>query len=311
MSNQPTADRHPTGLARWIRVTRAPFLTASLVPVLVGTSWALRGAEIAWPLLIPTLLGALALHVSANCFNDYFDHTSGADAENDAYFEGLTGGSRTIQRGIVSPGQMYAAATIAAGVAVVCGAILAAARGWGIVAFGAVGLATGYAYTAPPFRLVARHGIGELVIGLDFGPLIVAGTVFALTGELAWVDFLVGLPIGLLTAAILWINEFPDTPADAAVGKNHLVATLGRRTARWGYVVLLAGAFATVGAAVVADLLPPLALLFFAGSPLAIYAARIALRHFDNPRLERACRSTIQLHLVAGLGLAVGLLLAG
>jgi 1,4-dihydroxy-2-naphthoate octaprenyltransferase len=311
MSNQSTADPTPTGIAKWARVTRAPFLSATLVPILAGAVWAYLRGDVAWDLLAPTIVGAAALHVAANCFNDYFDWKSGADAENDSFFEGLTGGSRTIQRDVVTPDQMYTAAVVAAGVAVVCGVVLIAARGWGIAAFGLFGLATGYAYTAPPLRLVARHGLGELVIALDFGPLIVGGTTFTLTGKLMWTDLLIGVPLGLLTAAILWANEFPDTPADAAVGKHHLVATLGRETARWGYIGLVVGAFGTVALGVGLGTLPVGALLFFVALPLAVRASWVMIEHFDDPELETACRTTIQMHLVAGLGLIAGLLFIG
>jgi 1,4-dihydroxy-2-naphthoate octaprenyltransferase len=307
-SSNKTASR-PSGLAKWARVTRAPFLTATLVPVAIGLVWSMQRGSVDWFLLPAVAVGAIALHVAANCFNDYFDWKSGADEINEDFVEGVTGGSRALQRDRGDPDTMYRTAAIASLVATGCGVALLVTRGWGIVAFGLVGLATAYFYTAPPLRLVARRGLGELVVGLNFGPLMVAGASFALTGTFRATDLVVGLPIGLLTTAILWVNEFPDADADAEVDKNHLVVTLGRSTARWGYVALLIAAFGTVAATVFTGVLPREALLFGLGLPLAFRAGHLVVSH-DDEQLASACRTTIQLHLVAGLGLVGGLLWA-
>ena len=180
-------------------------------------------------------------------------------------------------------------------------------RGPELLLFGLVGIFSAIFYTAPPLRLAARKGLGELFVGLNFGPLMVAGTVYALTGTLTWLDVALGLPIGLLTTAILWVNEFPDAPSDAKVGKNHLVVVLGKERARWGYALLLVASFAILGALVALGKIPLLALLFLGGIPLAVIAARIVFRHFQDRALAKACATTIQLHLVAGLLLAIGL----
>src|SRR5207248_4804707 len=85
----------------------------------------------------------------------------------------------------------------------------------GVLAFGAAGAFAALFYTAPPIRLAARRGAGELFVGLCFGPLMTAGAIYALTRELSPMSFLVGVPAGLLTTAILWVNEFPDAASDA------------------------------------------------------------------------------------------------
>ena len=111
------------------------------------------------------------------------------------------------------------------------------------------GLFLGYFYTAPPLRLVARKGLGELTIFLTFGPLITIGTAFAIfNGDLNSTEHLInclyiGIPMGLLTTNILLINEFPDMESDQKTHKNHLVVTLGKKAGRWGYLVLLIFAF--------------------------------------------------------------------
>ena len=92
----------------------------------------------------------------------------------------------------------------------------------GLLIYGLIGSAGGLFYTAPPFRFSSRKGLGELSIGLLFGPIMTMGVVYALTGIHSLEAFYIGIPLGLLTTAILWVNQFPDTPSDIASGKIHL-----------------------------------------------------------------------------------------
>jgi 1,4-dihydroxy-2-naphthoate octaprenyltransferase len=145
---------------------------------------------------------------------------------------------------------------------------------------------------------------------LNFGPFATAGTVYALTGSVTLADFLIGLPIGLLTTAILWINQFPDEASDRETGKINLVVLLGKKRARWGYLLLLAAAFGVLLYWLAIGVLPWGTLLILASIPLAIYAGRIAVRDYDQRSLIRANAATIQLHLAYGLLLVVGLLVS-
>ncbi len=176
--------------------------------------------------------------------------------------------------------------------------------------FGLVGAFSGYFYTAPPLRLVARKGVGELLIGLNFGPMITAGTVMALTGSVTWQDFVIGLPVGLLTTAIIWINQFPDEVADRISGKHNLVVVLGKKQARWGYVTLLAAAFGLGIAGVLIGLFPPGTLAMLGALPLAFSAGRILFQHYADRELVTANAKTINLQLAAGLLTALGILIS-
>ena len=127
---------------------------------------------------------------------------------------------------------------------------------------GVIGLFLGYFYTAKPIRLVSRRGLGEIAIFLAFGPLLTLGSLFAIstsTIELFSVDFYnaiyLGIPLGLLTTNILYINQFPDANSDSKTGKNHLVVTLGKKIARWGYLIILLGAFLAEVAVFIAKML--------------------------------------------------------
>ena len=110
-----------------------------------------------------------------------------------------------------------------------------------------IGVLVGYFYTAKPVRLSSRYGLGELSIFLSFGPLLTLGTGFAIANETIQIfstEFynliLLGVPIGLLTTNILFINQYPDYSSDKKVGKNHLVVLLGKKLSRWIYAINLA-----------------------------------------------------------------------
>ena len=203
---------------------------------------------------------------------------------------------------------LFAVASIALLISTGLGLLLTYISGPGVLLFGLVGVFSAYFYTAPPLRLAARRGLGELFVGLNFGPLAVAGTVYALTGQVGLVEFLVGLPIGLLTTAILWINQFPDEDSDRAAGKYNLVVVLGGQQARWGYLALLAVAFGLVFYGALAGFFPVGVVLTLLVLPVAVYTSRVLLREYDQRSLVRANSATIQLHLLAGLLMTIGTL---
>ncbi len=298
-----------TRFFRWLVITRAPFLTAMIIPVLIGAAWvAAQGAPFAWGRFALALLAGILLHIAANTFNDYFDWTSGTDPANNAYFLPYSGGSRSIELGLISEEALRRLASGALAGSALIGLWLTALSGPGILLFGLVGALSAYFYTAPPLRLAARRGLGELLVGLNFGPLATAGTVYAMTGRVAAVDFLIGVPIGLLVIAILWINQFPDEESDRATGKHNLVVVLGKERARWGYLALLVGAFVLTLYWTASGVFPVGAALILGGLPLAVQAVRVTLRHYADRSLVQANAATIQLHMLAGVLMTIGLL---
>lgn len=300
-----------TRIFGWLVVTRAPFLTATLLPILFAGALVAATTEgpFPWLAFLLAMFGGIALHIAANTFNDYFDWKSGADEANADYFLPYSGGSRSIELGLITPKGLLAIGWGSVLFATALGVALVSMAGTGILWFGVAGAAAAYFYTAPPLRLVARKGMGELLIGLCFGPLMVGGTVYALTGAVGWPAFAAGIPLGLLTSAILWINEFPDAPSDAATGKNTLVVVLGKRNARWGYVALLIGAFLSIAALGATGYVPVGALLALLALPLAVYAIRILMKHYETRELVKANEGTIYLQALVGVLLALGCLI--
>lgn len=296
-------------IARFADAARAPFLAATLVPVLLGTAvaWSHGDFHAGWFGL--ALLGALLVHVGTNTANDYFDHRSGADAEGaPATF---TGGGRAIRSGSASPAALGWIAVATFALATALGVVLAWQRGWQLLWLGVGGLALAVFYTTPPLNLASR-GLGELAVALGFGPCMVLGAYFVQTQRFDLEPLVASVPLAALIAAVLYVNEFPDHRADARAGKRTLVVRLGVDAARWGYYGLVAVAFLAILAGVAWRLLPPPALLALLTLPLAAGAVRAFARGWRDPaRLGPVTARTVFLHLGSGALLAAGYVLAG
>ena len=296
----------------WMVIMRLPFLTATIVPILLGAAIASRYVSIDWIYFILTMLGGFFLHIGTNTSNDYFDHTSGTDEANYNYMVPFSGGSRSIQMGLISAkGMLYLSiATFAIGGLI--GIPLINKAGINILYLGFIGFLSGLFYTAPPFRFASRKGLGELLIGLNFGPLMAAGSFLVQTsGDTAYLNdaILAGIPIGLLVAAIVYVNQFPDHDGDKATGKNNLVVVFGPEKARVGYVFLVIGAFISIIALVMAkpETFPMLSLISLITSFYSIYTIKTLYKHYDNRLLQPANAGTIGLHFLTGVFFCAGI----
>ena len=300
----------PSKWALFLNATRAPFLTATVVPVLLGTAIAYKDGSLNLGLFFLTLLGAILFHLATNVMNDYHDHTGGADEANFTPTP-FGGGSRVIQRGLMEPEKVrnLALGFYAGGIAV--GLLLAALAGWQLLLFGVVGILLSYLYTAPPFRLSYR-GLGELSVGIGFGPVMVMGAYWIQTRQWSNEAFLASLSVGLLIAAVLYINEFPDRIWDLRAGKRTLLTRLSIPAAVSGYIALIAAAYLIVVAGVILQILPWPTLLALATIPMAWKAVQGLRQNHSYPyRLIPANANTIFAHLYTGLLLFSGYVVAG
>ncbi len=300
------------GITVWLKELRAEFLTASIIPVILATSVVRYEAGAVDPLLFAlTLVGVVFLHIGANTANDYFDHLSGNDIINVNYVRPFTGGSRLIQKGLISPRSVIATAIFFFAAALIIGIVLTVIRGPVVIVLGLAGILFGFFYTAPPLNFASR-GLGELIVGLSFGLLIVVGTYYVQTGTVSTGCIVASLPPTFLVIAIILINEFQDSNADARVGRRTLVVRTGTRkaVALYGTITLLSYVAIVVG--VVTDLLPPLTLIALATAPLAIKAISTARSFHASPKeLAPANGITILVHLSCGLLMAIGYFIAG
>lgn len=309
--------RWTTKLVKALAITRMPFLSAVLMPAFIGGAFAYHyvldnpGTAFSWGLFLWAVLGVALLHLGSNVMNDYFDVKDGTDGANNNYFLQFSGGSRAIELGLITLGQTKKLGLLLLAASGLIGAYLAWATGWPALMIGLAGLAIGYLYTAPPVRLVARRGLGELGIALAFGPLVTLGIVYVATLQLVPMAFWIGLPAGLLTANILLINEFPDAESDALTGKNHLVVTFGKEKSTYIYLgILLAAAGLTLGLSFAlpgGNLWLALVAVLILASGLAIF--RHIRMHYEDRSLVLSNKRTIALSALGGLFTAIALML--
>ncbi len=289
-----------------LRSTRLPFLTATIVPVVLGIAIAAsHGAFDLWAAAL-TVIGAAFVQLGLNVANDVFDSVQGADDANITPTQ-FSGGSRVIQYGLVSLRQMATLATVFYVLAGLIGLVLLATRGsTALLVIGVVGFIVSLGYTAPPLKFVYR-GLGEIAVAVGFGPLMLLGAYVVQTGgALAWEPFVASIPIALLVALILYVNEIPDRRGDAHAGKRTLPVRFSPRAIVTGYNVAAAAAYVAVVAGVVLGILPVPALLMLLTIPLARQVSAGLMPNYDNPYgLMAFMGVNVRLHLFAGVLLLV------
>jgi 1,4-dihydroxy-2-naphthoate octaprenyltransferase len=286
------------------RILRAPFFVATATQTLVGAAVAWNEGTFHLGYFLLAVLGVVLANAGTNTANDYFDHLYGDD-EGNRELTPFSGGSRVIQEGSVSPRGMLSLALLFYSLVVVVGLYLTWARGWGVLAFGLVGVVLSFLYNAK--IAYWGRGLGELVTGILAGPVIICGAYYVqaqrVTPEIVWVS----LPVGLLVSLILYINEFPDYAADKAAGKRTIVVMLGRRRAMPGYIAIIVGVYLSILLGVLTGLLPWPTLLAFLSLPLAYKGVQGVRRFYDETlKLVPTCAVTIQTHMATALLFTLG-----
>ena len=292
-----------------LRTTRLPFLSATIVPVVLGVAIAARQGSFDLLTAILTVIGASFVQLGLNVANDVFDTAQGADDANVTPTK-FSGGSRVIQYGLVSFRQMAGLATIFYMAGGLIGLLLLALRGSpALLVVGVVGFIVSIGYTAPPLKFVYR-GLGEIAVALGFGPLMLLGAYVVQTrGALSWEPVVASLPIALLVALILYVNEIPDRRGDARAGKRTLPVRLTKPTVIAGYRLAAIAAYVILVVGVVIGLLPVTVLLALLTIPLALQVSRGLEPNYDNPYgLMAVMGVNIKVHLYAGLLLLAGYL---
>ncbi|RME32704.1 MAG: 1,4-dihydroxy-2-naphthoate octaprenyltransferase [Gammaproteobacteria bacterium] len=302
---EPRPEDFSSPLLACMRAPRPRFLLAAVVPMLVGLGWVVHnGHELDLPAAIGTLLAGVLMNAAINLYNDYQDDLNGTDRRNEERVYPFTGGSRFIQNGILGRGQVLALAVTLFLTTIALGLWLSTYAGPGLIGLGLFGLLLGWGYSAPPLRFNSR-GLGELAVFTGFG-LLPSGAWLVQCGQWSKDLLLVSLPIGLLCALLLYVNQFPDRRADLGAGKLTLVARLGPTRARWGYPLLAGAALLLHLLLVASGRLPLPGLIALLPAPLFLYAARCLFRHADEPvKLTPALAMTIVAVLGYGLLLSI------
>ena len=295
----------------WLAEMRAPFFTASFVPVIL---WAVMAwhENHSFDLLgfILTMIGVLALHTATNTLNDYFDYRSGNDLINQEANRPFDGGSPFIVNGRLRAESVYRFGVGALMLGIGIGLFLSWMKGWLIIPLGLVGVGSAYFYVEPRVKLASR-GLGEFLTGFCFGPLVVIGTYYVQVQSISLGAMMAGIPVGILITNVLFINQFPDREADLAVGKNHWVVRLGKKKAVKVYVLLVSAVYLSVAFGVFMKILPVFSLITFGTIPISLKGVMVALREYENsPKLKPAQALTILSHASTGLLLSLSFYLS-
>lgn len=288
----------------WLRAVRAPFFTASIIPVVFAAVYALwlHPAVISWLLIPIFLLCAVLLHAAANLTNDYYDYIGGIDTKDSS------GSSGILTHGLMEPADILRGSYIAYAAGIILGLILVVIRGMPLLLMGLAGALGGYAYTAKPFDLKYK-GFGDIMVFILMGPLLVISAYYAFTGFITARALIVSIPIGCLVAAILHANNIRDMVSDKKAGIATLALKMGRRGAAIEYEALVITAYSGVLLMAAVGLLPMTALTVILSLPYAYKNIKIVhLSGKDNPGdIARIDVRTAQLHLIFGILLILSL----
>ncbi len=292
-----------TGVRIWIAAARVRTLPAAVAPVLVGTSLAGYAGVFHALRFAAALVGAIFIQVGTNLSNDYSDARRGADTED------RLGPVRVTAGGLVPPNRVLIATYISFAVAVAAGAYLIAVAGWQLLLVGGASILAGVLYTGGP-RPYGYEGLGELFVFLFFGIVAVAGSFFVQVRHLHWEAFALAVPVGLLAAAILIVNNVRDIDTDRRAGKRTLAVRLGRDRTRTLFALVVSLAYALAPVTWWFGPLSAWLLLPWLTVPLAARLVREVRTHTDGPSLNQMLARTGQLQLAFCVLLAAGLLLS-
>ena len=283
----------------WVMAARPRTLWAAVAPVLVGSGASVGDGVFRLDAFLVTLLCALALQVAANFANDASDARRGADPET------RIGPTRVVAAGLLPARRVWWGVAVMFGIAALCGFYIAAITTWAVLVVGALAPAATVIYTGGPSPYGYR-GMGEVSVFLFFGLVATVGSRFAHDGTLPLESWLLAVPVGFTASAILVANNIRDIDTDAEVGKRTMAVILGRDRARILFVALVAGAFGLVAIWSILGLAPRWTAVALLAAPLAVPLIRTVRSASDGPALIRVLEGTARLHLLVGVGLALG-----
>jgi len=283
---------------QWLAASRPRTLSAAIAPVAVGIAVARTTGTLSWWRALLCLVVSLAVQIGTNFSNDYSDGRRGTDDRR-------VGPTRLVASGLASEKRVLAAALGAFAVAGVAGLVLAVVVSPWLLVVGAASMTAGWYYTGGrhPYGYAA---MGEVFVFIFFGLVAVAGTVYASSGHLPALGLVAAVPVGLVTVALLVVNNLRDIPTDAVAGKHTLAVHLGEHRTRLLYLVCIAGGFVTV--APVALHRPAAVLALVAIVPAAVPVRRV-LGRAEGRELISALGQTGGLQLVFSALLAIGIAL--
>jgi len=288
----------------WLNAARPRTLPAAIAPVLVGTAAAVFAVDDLPRLggFLAALVASILIQIGTNLANDYSDARRGADSAD------RLGPVRVTSAGLITPRRVLTATWIAFGLAALLGIYLAWLAGWIILVVGIVSIAAGFLYTGGP-KPYGYAGLGEVFVFLFFGLVSVNGSYYVQLEKLDWLPFGLSVAVGLLSTAILVVNNVRDIDSDRRANKNTLAVRMGRDRTRRLYVTLVLGAFFVLALTVVLNDGPWLALLGLLAIPMARDPIAAVTGRTDGPSLNKALAGTGAVLGITSLLTAIGLVL--
>jgi 1,4-dihydroxy-2-naphthoate octaprenyltransferase len=283
----------------WLLASRPKTLWAGIAPVLMGSAMSFADDLFHWPSALAALLCAVLIQIGTNYANDYFDFVHGADTTE------RLGPTRATQAGLVKPETMKKAFITTFALAFVIGLYLIWRGGWPILAIGLLSILFGILYTGGPYPL-GYNGLGDIFVLIFFGPVAVAGTYYVQALQINYIILLAGLAPGLISVALLTVNNLRDIHTDRTSGKRTLAVRFGANFARIEYLLCI----------VVACLLP-ITLSFLNGGNyysiitigvllFAVPAIRTVFRESGSPVLNEVLARTGKMLLIYSILFSIG-----
>lgn len=289
---QTTAE--PRHLSIWWRLLRPHTLTASIIPVLVGTALALLNGRINISLFASMLLASMIIQSAANMFNEYYDFKKGLDTA-----ESVGIGGAIVRYG-VREGTVFNLAVSLCIIALLLGTYICLRSNWWLAPIGLVCIGVGYLYTGGPYP-IAYTPLGEIVAGFFMGFVIIMISFFIQTGIITMQSIVMSVPVSILIGAILLANNIRDLEGDRAKGRHTLAVLLDKINAIRLLQAMLAFSYLFVIAVVYLRLMTPWLLLVLLSLPKAIRAARGFSGKSTPSQMMPAMQATAQCNTQFGL----------
>ena len=300
--SQKTPEKESMGRILW-QLTRPHTLTASFVPVLLGTVLAMFYVKVDFLLFLAMLFSCLWIQIATNLFNEYYDFKRGLDTEDSVGIGGA------IVRHGMKPKTILQLALGSYAIALVLGVYICMSSSWWLAAIGLAGMLIGYLYTGGPLP-IAYTPFGELFSGICMGSVFVLISFFIQTGRINEQSLLISIPIAILVGAINLSNNIRDIEEDKKGGRKTLAILMGHR----GAVMILAASFAIayiwIVGLVIMGYTSPWLFLVFLSVPKPVQAVKGFVKNEMPMNMIIAMKSTAQTNTFFGFLLSIGLLIS-
>ncbi len=291
----------PNKIQSWMLASRPKTLPAAVVPVVVGSALALSTGRFVVLYSVIALLCSLLIQIGTNYVNDLYDFLKGADNK------ARKGPVRVLSSGLISVKEMKIGSLLIFLTAFLLGLYLVYEGGMVILIIGIVSILAGIAYTAGPYPL-AYNGLGDVFVFMFFGIVGTTGTYYLQTHEFSILSLLTSIPVGALITNILVVNNFRDIEEDRAAGKRTLAVILGRKFARYQYILLTVSSFAIPAVLYFFYQFDFLVFLPYLTFPIAFKLITM-LYKYEGLQLNKTLELTAKLSALFGILFAAGLIL--